>query len=104
MPQEWKDATLVPLFKKKYRKICDNYRGISLLSVPGKVLALILLDRLQAIIEPQLMEAQCGFRKGRGTVDQLWVVRQVVERATEHRTPLYLCFIDLTKAYDSVNR
>ena len=104
VPQEWKDATLVPLFKKKDRKICDNYRGISLLSVPGKVLALILLDRLQAIIEPQLMEAQCGFRKGRGTVDQLWVVRQVVERATEYRTPLYLCFVDLTKAYDSVNR
>ena len=104
VPQEWKDATLVPLFKKKDRKICDNYRGISLLSVPGKVLALILLDRLQAILEPQLMEAQCGFRKGRGTVDQLWVVRQVVERATEYRTPLYLCFVDLTKAYNSVNR
>ena len=67
VPQEWKDATLVPLFKKDW-KICDNYRGISLLSVPGKVLALILLDRLQAIIEPHLMEAQCGFRKGRGTV------------------------------------
>ena len=61
-------------------------------------------DRLKAIIDPQLMEAQCGFRKGRGTVDQLWVVQQVVERATEYRTPLYLCFVDLTKAYDFVNQ
>ena len=95
---------MIPLFKKKDRKQCDNYRGISLLSVPGKVLALILLERLQAIIDPQLMEAQCGFRRGRGTVDQIWVMRQVVEKATEYKTPVFLCFVDLTKAYDSVNR
>ena len=75
-----------------------------MLSVPRKVLALILLDRLQTIIDPQLMDAQCGFRKGRRTVDQLWVVHQVVERATEYRNPLYLCFVDLTKVYDFVNR
>ena len=99
VPQEWKDATLVSLFKKD-QKMCD----LSLLRVPWKVLTLILLDRLQAIIDPQLMEAQCGLRKRRETVDQLWVVRQVVERATEYRTPLYLCFVDLTKAYNSVNR
>ena len=46
IPQEWKDATLVPLHKKKDKKICVNYRGVALLSVPGKVLALILLERL----------------------------------------------------------
>ena len=99
---EWV-AIWTTLFKKVW-KICDNCRGCSLLSVPGKVLALILFYRLQAIIDPQLKEAQSGFRKGRGTVDQLWVVRQVVVRATVYRTPLYLCFVDLTKAYDSVNR
>ena len=104
VPQEWKNATLVPLHKKKDRRICDNYRGISLLSVPGKVLTLILLERLQAIINPQLMEAQCGFRKGRGTIDQIWVARQVVERAAEYRSPVLMCFVDLTKAYDSVDR
>ena len=102
--EEWKNATLVPLFKKKDQVICDIYRGISLLSVPGNVLALILLDRLQTITDPQLMEAQCGFRKGLGAVDQLWVVHQVVERATEYRNLLYLCFVDLTRAYDSVNQ
>ena len=74
-----------------------------MLSVPGKVLALVLLERLHTIIDPQLMEAQCRFRKGRGSVNQLWVVRQVVERVTEYRTPLYLCFVHLTKAYDSIN-
>ena len=104
VPSEWKSATLVPLHKKKDRKVCDNYRGISLLNVPGKVLALILLERLQPIIEPQLMDTQCGFRKGRSTVDQIWVTRQVVEKAAEYQTPVYLCFVDLSKAYDSVDR
>ena len=104
IPQEWKDATLVPLHKKKDKKICDNYRGVALLSVPGKVLALILLERLQTIIEPQLLEAQCSFRKGCSTVDQMWVVWQVVERAKEYHTPVCMSFDDLTKAYNSVNR
>ena len=97
------NATLIPLFKKD-RTQCNNYSEISLLSVSGKVLTLILLQRLHAIIDPQLLEAQCGFRKGRGTADQIWVVRQTVERATEYRILLFLCFVDLTKAYDSVNR
>ena len=50
------------------------------------------------------MESQCGFRKGRGTVDQSWVARQIIERATEHQTPVHLGFVDLTKAYDLVDR
>ena len=104
VPQDWKNAILIPLHKKQSRKDCNNYRGIALLSVPGKVLSLILHNRLQAVIEPQLLEAQCGFRKGRGTTDQIWVTRQIIERAAEYNTPAHLCFIDLTKAYDSVNR
>ena len=75
VPQDWKDAELVPLYKKGDRMKCDNYCGISILSVPGKVLSLILLERLKKIFEPQRMEVQCGFRKGPGTTDQIWVVR-----------------------------
>ena len=82
----------------------SNYRGVVLLSVPGKVLALIFLERLQTIMEPQLLEAQCGFWKGRGTVDQIWVARQVVERAKEYHIPVCMSFVGLTKAYDSVNQ
>ena len=104
VPQEWKDATLIPVHKKRARNDCDNYRGIALLSIPGKVLALILLERMQVIVEPQLMEAQCGFRKGRSTADQIWLTRQVVEKATEYHTSVYFCFVDLIKAYDSVDR
>ena len=61
LPKKWKKSILVPVHKKKDRKIGDNYRGISLLSIPRKVLSLVLLDRLDTIIDPQLMEAQCGF-------------------------------------------
>ena len=76
VPQDWWNATLIPLFKKDGTQ-CNNYRGISLLSVPGKVLTLILLQRLHVIIDPPLMEAQCRFRMERGAVDQIWVVRQM---------------------------
>ena len=93
VPQEWKDATLVPLHEKKDKKICDNYCGVALLSVPGKVLALTLLERLQTIIE-----AQCGFRTERGTVDQISVVWQVVERPKEYHTPVCMSFVDLNKS------
>ena len=67
--EEWKTCTIVPLFKKGDAEVCDNYRGISLLSIPSKVLAKILYKRIEKKIEPQLHEAQCGFRKGRGCVD-----------------------------------
>ena len=67
-------------------------------------MSLVLLERLQSIIEPQLIEAKCGFRQGSSTFDQIWVVRQVIEKATEYWTAMHLCFVDFTKAYDSVDR
>ena len=97
------NATLIPIHKKD-RKVCDNYRGIALLSVPGKVLSLVLLEMLESIIDSQLLESQCGFRQGRGTTDQIWLTRQIIERAGEYGTAAHLCFVDLTKAYDSVDR
>ena len=52
--------------------------------MPSKVMSLVLLEQLQSIIKPQLMQAQCGFRQGCSTVDQIWVFRQVIEKATEY--------------------
>ena len=74
------------------------------MSVLGKVLSFILLERLQANIDPQPLESQCGFWKGRGTTDQIWVTRQIIEQAVEYETAAHLCFVDITKAYDSVDR
>ena len=77
------------------RLICDNYCGISILRVPGRVLANILLKRLKQSAEPLLLEAQCGFRSSRGTIDQLWLVCQLIEKSIEHECAVHVCFVDL---------
>ena len=102
--EEWKTCTIVPLFKKGDAEVCDNYRGISLLSIPSKILAKVLYRRIEVVVEPQLHEAQCGFRKGRGCIDQVFNLKECMSMSRQKEKPLYMCFIDLRKAYDSVNR
>lgn len=104
VPSDWKDALLVTIFKKGDRRECGNYRGISLLSVAGKILARILLNRLQDLAERILPESQCGFRPSRGTIDMIFCARQLQEKAKEQQKPIFLIFYDLEKAYDSVPR
>ena len=95
--EEWRTSTIVPLWKKGDAEVCDNYRGISLLSIPSKVLAKILYRRIEAIVEPQLHEAQCGFRRGRGCVDQIFNLKECISMSRQKDKPLFLCFIDLRK-------
>ena len=83
---------------------CSNYRGISLLSVPGKVYARIIERRLRAKVEDQIEEQQSGFRPGRSVQDHIFTVRQVTEKFLERNNDLHLCFIDLEKAFDTVRR
>ena len=82
---------------------CDNWRGISLLDVVGKVVARVLQVRLQKLAEEELPESQCGFRSGR-CADMIFTVRQLVEKSWEHCSKVFLTFIDLKRAYDSVPR
>ena len=70
----------------------------------GKVFARVIQGRLQAIAEDILPESQCGFRKGRGCTDMIFVARQLVEKCREHNDALFALFVDLRKAYDSVPR
>ena len=105
MPEDLRDALIVAVYKNKGSKAyCRNYRGISLLSVAGKIFARIILNRLNAVSEANLPEAQCGFRPGRSTVEMIFTVRQVQEKCLEQNLDLYSVFIDLTKASDTVNR
>jgi len=76
-PHDWKDAQLVMIFKKGDRHICGNYRGISLLSIPGKVLARIIPNRLTQHVEQFLLKAQYGFRTGKSTSDIIVSLRQI---------------------------
>jgi exonuclease III len=103
-PQEWKEAAIVPLYKKGDPRVCDNYRGISLLNVFGKVYARLLLNRISGHVEQKLLENQCGFRPARSCADHIFSMRQLMEKAREWRRPIYICFVDLRKAYDSINR
>ena len=104
VPQEWRDALLVPIPKKGDLTQCDNWRGISLLDVVGKLFTKVVQVRLQRVAEEVLPDSQCGFRAGRGCADMVFCTRQLVEKAREHNTTLYLLFVDLRKAYDSVPR
>ena len=81
IPNDWKNQIIVPLHKKGSRSLCDNYRGIALLSIPSKVFAKAILNRLKPRAESLLRENQCGFRKGRGCADQLFSLRILMEKA-----------------------
>ncbi|BHF64372.1 hypothetical protein SprV_0200737500 [Sparganum proliferum] len=106
VPQDFKDATVVHLYKRKgNHQVCDNHRGISLLNIPGKVFARILLNRLNNHLEQGLLpESQCSFRRHRGTAYMIFADRQLREKCQEMRTHLYSTFVGLTKAFDTLNR
>ena len=106
LPRDLRDANIIHLYKNKGdRSSCDNHRGISLLSIAGKILARIMLNRItKHILDDVVSESQCGFRKQRGTVDMVFAIRQLQEKCVEQHQDLHLLFIDLTKAFDTVNR
>ena len=106
LPQDLKDANIIHLYKNKGEKAsCDNHRGISLLSIAGKILARVLLNRItEHLVDNVISESQCGFRQNRGTIDMVFAVKQLQEKCIEQHKDLYLLFIDLTKAFDTVSR
>ena len=90
--------------KKGDLRDCSNYRGIMLLSTPGKVLNRILLERMKEAVDPKLRDQQAGFRWNRSCADQIASLRIIVEQSLEWNSPLYINFIDYEKAFDSVDR
>ena len=95
---------VTPIHKKGDKLNPGNYRAISLLSIPGKVFSRILLNRMKSKTEAATGESQFGFRPGRGTVDAIFIVRQVIEKAKEHHVPLHFNFVDFKAAFDAVWR
>ena len=83
-PQDFKDASIIHLYKRKGNpQVCDNHRGISLLSIAGKILVKILFNRLNGHLGQAglIPECQCGFRNDRGTIDMIFTARQLQENA-----------------------
>ena len=105
VPQAWKDASMVTIYKKGNRTDCGNYRGISLRSIAGKILARILLIRLSTHITPDVVpETLCGLNGHRSTVDIIFRHRQVQVKCAEQDRSLYMVFVDFSKVFDAVGR
>ena len=103
-PSPWCEATIIPLHKKGSKAVCDNYRPISLTSHAAKILTRVMLGRIRAISSMVIPEYQAGFRPNRSTIDQIFTVRQIMEKYSELGRSIYHLFIDFKQAFDRIWR
>ena len=104
IPDRWRKGLIVKLPKKGDLKNCKNWRGITLLPVVSKVLERILIDRIKSGVDNRLRKEQAGYRPGRGTTNQVFILKNIIEQSHEWQSSLYLNFIDFEKVFDSVYR
>ena len=102
-PQDWKRSVFIPIPKKGNAKKCSNCHTIALISHTSKIILKIFQARLQQYVNCELPEVQAGFRKGRGTRDQIANIHWIIEKAREFQENIYFCFIDYVKTFDCVN-
>ena len=93
-PQDWKRSVFIPIQKKGNPKECSNYCTIALISHASEVMLKIPQARLQQYMNCELPDGQAGFRKGRGTRDQIANIRWIIKKAREFQKNIYFCFID----------
>ena len=104
VPAQWKEGIIIKLPKKGDLRDCSNYRGIMLLSTPGKVLNRVLLERMKEAVDPKLGDQQAGFRRNRSCTNQIATLCIIVEQSLEWICPLYINCMDYEKAFDIVDR
>lgn len=98
IPNDWKIGIIIPIYKNKGdSRNCINYRGITLMSIVGKIYESILDKRLRDIVEPQLEDEQSGFRKGCSAQDLTFTIQQMLEKKITANQQLYAAFIDMEK-------
>ena len=102
-PQDWKRSVFIPIPKKGNAKECSNYHTIALMSHASRVMLKILQARLQQYVNSEFPDVQAGFRKGRGTRDQIANIHWIMEKAREFQKSISFCFIDYAKAFDCVD-
>ena len=93
---------IIKIPKKGSLSDCNNWRGITLLSVPSKMFCKVIIQRISQVVDVILLDA--GFRKGRGCTNQIFTLRNILEQCTEWNRQLYVNFIDYEKAFDSIHR
>ena len=102
-PQDWKRSVFIPISKKGNAKEWSNYHTIVLISHASKVMLKILQARLKQYVNWELPDVQAGFRKGRGTRDQIANIRWIIKKAREFQKSIYFCFIDYAKTFECVD-
>ena len=101
-PTPWTQSLIITLPKKGNLQLCQDYRTISMISHPSKVMLRILLNRLKPQAEEIIKEEQTGFRAGRSTTEQIFNLRILCEKYLQHQQSLYHVFVDFKKAFDRV--
>ena len=102
-PQDWKRSIFIPIPKKGNAKEYSNYHTIALISLANNERLKIFQIRLQQYTNRELPDVQAGFRKGRGTRDQISIICLITEKAKEFQKNIYFCFINYAKAFDCVD-
>ena len=103
-PQDWKRSVFIPIPKKGNAKDCSNYHIVALISHTSKVMLKILLAKVQLYVNCELPDVHAGFRKGRGTRDQIANIAGSWKRQREfQKKNIYFCFINYVKAFNCVD-
>ena len=104
MPANWENSAVATGLEKVSfhcnAKECSNYRTIALISHASKVVLKIPQARLQEYVNCELPDVQAGFRKGRGTRDQIANIHWIIKKAREFQKNIYFCFTDYAKTFD----
>ena len=104
VPADWMKRVIIRIPKKGALSDCYNWRGITLLSVPSKILAKIIIRRISDAIDAGMRKEQAGFRKERVCADQIFTLRNIIEQCTELQRQLYINFVDFEKTFDSIHK
>lgn len=103
MPEEWKVGQIVIIYKKEDQQECKNYRG-TLLNVAYKIMSAIIQSRLAGKAKAIIGQYQFSFTQGKSTIDAIHTIKQIMEKAHEHKMEIEMLFIDFQQAFDSVKR
>ena len=102
-PQDWKRSVFIPILKKGNAKECSNYCTTTLILHASEVMLKIIQARLQQYVSHELPDVQAGFRKSRGSRDQIANIRWIIKKAKEFQKNTYFCFVDYAKAFACVD-